>query len=75
MPKCFAKKGSNPPVCGVHNVKLVEHQSGFESIAGGVGNFTFLVCPVSNQAVDDSSTDTGCLSYKAIIGCDIRLAR
>jgi hypothetical protein len=53
--QCFTKMGdSNPPVCGLHNVKLVEHQTSRESIAAGVGNFTFLVCPVSGQVVEDS---------------------
>jgi hypothetical protein len=58
---CFIKKNSNPPVCGVHNVQLVEHQTSREPIAGGVGNFTFLVCPMSNQVARESvaqSSDT-----------------
>jgi hypothetical protein len=53
---CFIKKDSNPPVCGVHNVRLVQHQTSSEQIMGGVGNFTFLVCPVSKQVIEDAST-------------------
>jgi hypothetical protein len=51
--QCFTKKGSSPPVCGVHDVPLVEHQTSREAITGGVGNFTFFVCPVTGQVVSD----------------------
>jgi hypothetical protein len=54
--QCFPKKGSNPPVCGVHDVPLVKHETSREAIAGGVGNLTFLACPVSGQAIDNPST-------------------
>jgi hypothetical protein len=56
--KCFIKRDSEPPVCGVHNVKLVEHQTSREGLAGGVGNFTFLARPVSGQVFDDASART-----------------
>ena len=52
--QCFAKKGSNPPVCALHNAPLKEHRrlrrifSTFR-----FGEFTYLVCPVSGQIVDD----------------------
>jgi hypothetical protein len=54
--QCFTKKGSNPPVCGVHNVPLVEHLSTDDSITSGLGDFVFFVCPISGQVVGDSET-------------------
>jgi len=52
---CFKKKDSNPPVCGVHNVPLEEHQSSEALITSKLGDFTFLVCPVSGAVVNDSA--------------------
>ena len=50
--QCFTKMGgSNPPVCGVHNVSLEHKQLPNELIASGIEGFTFLVCPVSGQSV------------------------
>jgi len=57
--QCFTKMGSDPPVCIVHNVRLAEHQTSRESIVGGVGNFTFLLCPVSGQEVEESEVPFG----------------
>ena len=53
--QCFTKKGSDPPICSVHNVKLEERQTSRESITGGVGNFTYLVCPVSGTVLNDDN--------------------
>ena len=50
--RCFRKKGSDPPVCGVHGVPLVQRQSSEYSVSSRVGDFVFLVCPVSGQVVD-----------------------
>jgi hypothetical protein len=50
--------GSNPPVCGVHNVKLIERQTSGEGITTGVGNFKFLVCPVSGKVLNDETSQT-----------------
>jgi hypothetical protein len=47
--QCFIKTASKPPVCGVHNVVLVEHEACRERFLGGIGNFSYLVCPVSDQ--------------------------
>jgi hypothetical protein len=54
--QCYIKGKSNPPVCGVHNVRIVKKQASHEQLPGGVGNFTFLACPMSNQAVEESDT-------------------
>jgi hypothetical protein len=53
---CLIKKGSNPPACGVHNVRLVPRQTSHESIVEIAGHFTFLVCPVSDQVVGAPTT-------------------
>jgi hypothetical protein len=53
---CFIKKDSSPPVCGVHNVRLIRKQLPVELIASGYKGFTFLVCPVSGAVLDDEAT-------------------
>jgi hypothetical protein len=50
---CFIKKGSDIPVCGLHNVPLVNKQLPEELIASGCKSFAFFVCPVSSQVIDD----------------------
>jgi hypothetical protein len=50
---CTRKKGSEPPVCDVHNVLLVRKELPAEMIAEGYKGFTFLVCPVSGTVLDD----------------------
>ena len=56
--QCFRKKGSNPPVCGVHNVPLVNKQLPAEFIASGYKGFTFFVCPVSGEVLNDEAADS-----------------
>jgi hypothetical protein len=51
--QCFKKKGTNPPVCGVHNVRLVTKQLPNGLIAPGYKGFTFLFCPVSGVVLSD----------------------
>jgi hypothetical protein len=53
--QCFKKKGSKPPVCGVHNVPLVRKQLPDELIASGYKAFTILVCPVSGTVLNDEA--------------------
>jgi hypothetical protein len=53
---CFTKKDSKPPVCGVHNVPLVQRRTSEDSGTSGLGTFTFLVCPVSGAVVRDTPT-------------------
>jgi hypothetical protein len=53
---CFVKKNSKPLVCGVHEVPLEERQTSGQRLPGGVGNFTFLVCPVSGQVPEDAAS-------------------
>lgn len=56
---CVWKKGSDPPVCEVHDVKLVRKELPAEMIAAGYKGFTFLVCPVSGAVLDDEAADPG----------------
>jgi hypothetical protein len=53
---CFIKKGSKEPVCGVHNVRLVERQLPDEFTGLGYKGFTYLSCPVSGAALNDEAT-------------------
>jgi hypothetical protein len=53
---CFTKKDSNPPVCGIHNVPLVQRQLPNELIALGYRALAFLVCSVSGAVLNDPAT-------------------
>ena len=53
---CFIKKDSIPPVCAVHNARLIRKQLPDELIASGYKGFTFLVCPVSGAVLNDEAT-------------------
>jgi hypothetical protein len=53
---CYNKKGSNPPVCGAHGVKLERHQSSEQLITSELGDFEYFVCPVSGQVVNGAKT-------------------
>jgi hypothetical protein len=55
---CFRKKGSTPPICGVHNVRLVRKEPSAGMVAAGYKGFTFLVCPVSDAVVDDETSNS-----------------
>jgi hypothetical protein len=50
---CFKKLGSDPPVCGIHEVPLRETSSSQELSTMGLRDFAFYKCPVSGQAIDD----------------------
>jgi hypothetical protein len=49
---CFRKAGSDPPVCEVHNLQLVQKELAAEMILAGYTSMNFLVCPVSGAVVD-----------------------
>ena|ERR1035438_6331994 len=51
--RCFVKKDSNPPICGVHHVLLVQKQVPDELIAAGHTSYSFFVCPVSGTVLND----------------------
>jgi hypothetical protein len=48
---CYMIKDTNPPLCGVHNVPLVQRPNSDDLPTSGFGNFTFLMCPVSDHVV------------------------
>jgi hypothetical protein len=49
--QCYKKEDSNPPICGVHNVQLIQKQAHEDLSISGLGIFTFLVCPKSGEVV------------------------
>jgi len=54
--QCFNKKGSNPPVCGVHNVALETGLIPIDVNAPCLGRISCYVCPVSQIVVPDDTT-------------------
>jgi len=52
-PRCFRKKDSIPPACGVHNALLVQAVVSIDENAPSLGQVACSVCPVSNLVVDD----------------------
>jgi hypothetical protein len=51
--QCFRKKESDPPVCGLHNVPLVEIVVSIDQNAPNLGTVDCYVCPVSNTVIRD----------------------
>lgn len=52
--QCFRRKGSIPPVCGVHNVPLVESNVPIDRNSPGLGQITCLRCPISQSVALDA---------------------
>jgi hypothetical protein len=50
--RCFRKKGSDPPLCGVHNVGLVLSKIRHDLLVPYIGHVTCLICPVSQLVVE-----------------------
>jgi hypothetical protein len=50
---CFKKKSTNPPVCGVHDVTLIQHLVSIEQNAPGLGKIVCYRCPVTGVVVSD----------------------
>jgi hypothetical protein len=53
--QCFKKQGSDPPICGVHNVMLMETQGPEKLTALGL-TVTFYICPASGQTIRDAAS-------------------
>jgi hypothetical protein len=49
--QCFSRNDSNPPVCGVHQVAVVQRQVSIDPNAPGLGRVTCSMCPVSKAVV------------------------
>ena len=53
--KCFNKQGSDPPICGVHNGRLVQGRYLVEgSSSGGERYLDYWKCPISGFVVSDN---------------------
>jgi hypothetical protein len=52
--RCFVEKDSDPPVCGVHHVRLEKKQSPDDLSVLGYKAFTFFVCPVTGKVLNDA---------------------
>jgi hypothetical protein len=50
---CFIKKDSAPPICGIHDVPLINKLIPDELIASLQKEITYLVCPVSRSVIND----------------------
>jgi hypothetical protein len=48
---CFKKKVSDSPVCGVHNVEIVQRTIWIDSNGPQLGHITCYICPVSRAVV------------------------
>ena len=48
---CFQKTDSERPVCGIHNVSLVQNRIAIDSNAPGLGIVTCYVCAFSHSVV------------------------
>jgi|HubBroStandDraft_1064217.scaffolds.fasta_scaffold06662_1 hypothetical protein len=55
---CFIKKGSDPPVCDVHNVPLEESTVAIDPNAPHLGRITCLRCPVTRAIADWPATQS-----------------
>jgi hypothetical protein len=53
---CFKTEGSNPPMCGVHNVPLVKATLPIDANSPQLGSITCYLCPVSHRVADDVAT-------------------
>jgi hypothetical protein len=54
--QCFKKQGSNPPICGVHNVQLVQTEVRIDQYAPQLGLISCLKCPVSGAVISNDKT-------------------
>jgi hypothetical protein len=53
--RCFIKKESNPPTCGVHDVPLARKELPDEMVATGYKPVTFFVCKVTGAVLNDEA--------------------
>jgi len=49
--QCFSKRDSNPPVCGVHRVVVVQKQVSIDQNAPWLGRISCNMCPVIKAVV------------------------
>jgi hypothetical protein len=51
--RCFQKKDSDHPVCGVHEVSLIQNRIPIDSNAPELGRITCYICTVSHAVVNE----------------------
>ena len=51
--QCFQQKDSDPPICGVHHVHIVQRQIPIDQFAPGLGRVICSLCPVSDSVVQE----------------------
>jgi CheY-like chemotaxis protein len=49
--QCFSRDGSDPPVCAVHKVRVVQKQIPIDPNAPALGRVTCNLCPVSQMVI------------------------
>jgi len=54
MMKQCSRDGSNPLVCAVHNVKLIQSELAIDMYAPSLGRITCHVCPATRAVVSDA---------------------
>jgi hypothetical protein len=52
--RCFIEEGSSPPVCGVHDVALVQSIVSINANAPHLGSINCLKCLISQTVISDS---------------------
>jgi hypothetical protein len=50
---CFPKKDTNPPLCGIHHVQLVQEEIPIDFLRPNSMPIICYVCPVSREVVPD----------------------
>ena len=50
---CFQKMDSDHPICGVHNVTLVQNRIAIDSNAPGLGIVSCYMCAISRTVVQE----------------------
>jgi hypothetical protein len=53
--QCFSKLGSNPPLCGLHHVLLVQRRFPDEILPSIYEHLTFLMCSESGEVLKDGA--------------------
>lgn len=55
--QCFTIKGSELPICGVHNVQLIRVTVSIDRNAPGLGSVICFRCPISQAVISDGPND------------------
>jgi hypothetical protein len=61
--QCFSRNDANPPVCGVHQVPVVQRQISIDPHAPELGRITCSMCPVSRAVIQEEKVRYARNSY------------